>query len=544
MLHLPAELVISVLQYLSLSSLGSLSSTSREWQNFIQVNESILYRNAAVLHGFTASAVYSDLAEELPPRCLIGVTDWKSFCQTSVHFQKAWRGEAASYVTAHTVCRGTVHRIKVDERRGFSIVTSTTGGLIVADLYTDSILWSLSLSYVHRYAHCEYDAGYLVFDRTTGEKEVWRVVEDSGMIPDSPTFAFPDDMQHAAASLYPGDLSVTRGHFRPWAILRPPEVTRAFRFVYPTLIAASTDALFLWNVTTGELIQTIHDAQREDTLGMINYVEVSAQHAFVCGSDTLRIFSRASGRWVLDVPSSQRSYGRHSYFLVPGGLDRSQQSVLKRQSVDYLRISLPNNGRLVDEFTGVHVSACGKHFAALLASSRLIIVPFFQRVIDNNVDIWDIALDIQLGSPRSVARYLAFENGRVAVATDTGIYVVSVDFEAIEHDPTRVSVHRAVWFNSPIRLRAVSCLQMTMTGIYVTWGDAPAGRITLDGDLVINPEWEHIFENSLREERSISHTPDGDDAVALFELVAAGFALHTGLFSIDLLPTPLVQAPT
>jgi hypothetical protein len=71
----------------------------------------------------------------------------------------------------------------------------------------------------------------------------------------------------------------------------------------------------------------------------------------------------------------------------------------------------------------VHVSACGSHLAALLAGSRLIIIPFFERIITRAAEILEISLDIQLGDPASVSRYLAFENGRVAVVTVLRFYI-------------------------------------------------------------------------------------------------------------------------
>ncbi|KAJ7800754.1 hypothetical protein B0H13DRAFT_1466278, partial [Mycena leptocephala] len=117
------------------------------WNNFCQANQSILYRNAAVLHGFTPSSsiVYSDLGAALSRRSLTGVSDWKSFCASfsSTCIQKSWRGEAASFVTSHRCAGDNVHRIKVDEQRGFIVTTSWNGGLVVADLSDDKVLWSL-----------------------------------------------------------------------------------------------------------------------------------------------------------------------------------------------------------------------------------------------------------------------------------------------------------------------------------------------------------------------------------------------------------------
>ncbi|KAJ6541832.1 hypothetical protein B0H19DRAFT_959142 [Mycena capillaripes] len=527
MLHLPIELVIEILKYLPVSAIVSLSSTSRDWNNFCEVNQSILYHNAAILHGFTTSSsiVYSDLATVFSRRSLIGVSDWKSFFYSQMCIRKSWRGKAESRVTEHR-CASNVHRIKADEQRGFTIVTTSRGGLVVVDLHDDKVLWSLPETYVRPYAHCEYGEGYLIFDRggSAGQKEVWRLVDDVGMHQDAPTFAFPDEKQQIISAWvadFHGFPSASRGHFRPWAVLKPPELTRAFRFVYPTLMAAAPTSLFLWNIPTGELAQIIRDIHispegvgSNEFLGDTKYVEVSAQvngHAFICGSNTLRVFSRNTGRCVMNVPSSQMSYGKNTYHFVADGSHEDLgllKSVLKPQPTNHTVVLSPSDDRLIDEFIAVHVSACGSHLAALLASSRLVIMPFFQRIINGTVNIRDIALDIQLGSPIMVAKYLAFENGRVAVATGTGLFVVTLDWESTlqSSDPPAISIHRAAWFNAPVSLSAISCLQMTPTAIFLNWdaGSRSNGRRDYEGDdLIPDPRHEPRFLRSLWEERRL-----------------------------------------
>lgn len=186
------------------------------------------------------------------------------------------------------------------------------------------------------------------------------------MTPDSPTFAFPDERQISAAnSNFPVSPLATRGHFKPWAVLKPPASTRAFRFVYPTLIAATSKCLFVWDIPTGELVQSIQNTHISPdgvgsnlTLGLILYVEVSARldgHAFICGSNTLRIFSRASGRCVLDLPSSRLSYGKNTYCFAADGSHQQgwlPNSVLKPQPTIHRVVVLPSNDnrRLLDEF--------------------------------------------------------------------------------------------------------------------------------------------------------------------------------------------------
>ncbi|KAJ6586581.1 hypothetical protein B0H10DRAFT_1832613 [Mycena sp. CBHHK59/15] len=566
MLHVPNELVIAILKCAPLSTIANLWSTSREWNTFCEANQSILYHNAAILHGLISSSIaYSDLGTALSRRSLTGVSDWKSFCYTQTCIPKSWRGEEPSFVTSHRCAGNNVHRIKADEQRGFLIVTTSRGGLFVVDLYDDQVLWSLPAVSMMRYqdqAHCEYGEGYLIFDREgfAGEKEVWRLADDVDANLDSPTFATPDEKQQNISSWAEGfHGSTSRGHFWPWAVLQPPVLTRAFRFVYPTLIAATLISLFVWDIPSGELVQVIRYTQISEDgpgsieyLGDTNYVEVSAQadgHAFICGSNTLRAFSWTSDRCVLDVPSSQISYGRNAYsFIADGSHEQSKSQPISHR----LAIRPTDNERLINEFIAVvHVSGCGSHLAALLASSCLIIIPFFQRIISGAVDIWDIALDIQLGSPVSVARYLAFENGRVAVATvrcssssprfaadiaSTGDRTVR-ESTVQSTDPPPISVHQAAWFNAPVALKCVSCLQMMPTGIFLNWdaGIQSTGNRDYKGDdLIPEPGFERIFSCSLGEEQSLLHMrpickfhsrclqhfrdlPNGDDVMQLFE---------------------------
>ena len=164
---------------------------------------------------------------------------------------------------------------------------------------------------MRQYAHLEYGQGYMIFDRHNGDKEVWR--RSSG-IPehDVDESSAPDASQREVYGL---QTSETDSYFQPWAVLHMPELTSAFRFVYPTLIVAAYDHAYLWDIPSGKLIQTIEECQfiaSEDGnnhyLHGIMYVEISERHVFIAGQFYLRVFSRATGKSVLNFSSS-----------VPGG---------------------------------------------------------------------------------------------------------------------------------------------------------------------------------------------------------------------------------
>ena len=240
--------------------------------------------------------------------------------------------------------------------------------------------------YVRPYAHLEYGEGFVIFDRDDGNKEVWRRTEDNTE-PSSLVTSFPDARQiQMGESLRP---SCARAQFSPYALFQMPEHTRAYRFVYPTLLVASLERAFLWNIHTGEMVQVLDaiqnvlpfgagqesghghgqptplassqsghapvgsptgtghspsdaglqpptdgneaprpanqldwlfeaDLEVEDEddldflpefLGIIHYVELSERHVIIVGRYLLRVFSRDTGKPILDVPSTMFRYG-------------------------------------------------------------------------------------------------------------------------------------------------------------------------------------------------------------------------------------------
>jgi hypothetical protein len=157
--------------------------------------------------------------------------------------------------------------------------------------------------YVRSYAHCEYENGYIVFDRFDGEKEVWRLASNfvDGE-PEVAPYAPPDVDQkrtYEFVATIPTHLRYARhGHFRPWAKLSFPTRTRAYRLAYPTLLCAGLGQAFLHDVRTGALVQTIDIGPKD-----ICYVDVDERHVFVCEPAALHVFSRADGgAEVLKIP--------------------------------------------------------------------------------------------------------------------------------------------------------------------------------------------------------------------------------------------------
>ena len=182
----------------------------------------------------------------------------------------------------------------------------------------------------------------MIFNRENGDKEVWRRV--SG-IPDHDVdeSSAPDISQRELHRLQSYETDLDR-NFRPWALLHMPEPTSAFRFVYPTLIVAAYDRAYLWDIPSGRLIQTIEGCQfiasedgNNQSLSRIMYVEISERHVFIAGQFYLRVFSRATGKSVLDFSSSQPGgYGLWKYTPTTPH-DPTRESALVRYETELTR---------------------------------------------------------------------------------------------------------------------------------------------------------------------------------------------------------------
>jgi hypothetical protein len=281
----------------------------------------------------------------------------------------------------------------------------------------------------------------VIFDRWGGFKEVWRRAADydSG---DHPQVSVPDSFQLQASAI--ADIRAStdqRGHFKPWALLYMPTHTRAFRFVYPTLLAAGENEVYLWDIPSATLIQTISGIQPIGGLALdIDYVELSHQHVFICMEDTLRVFSRHCGRAVydLEIPLTLGLSCADWQFSWNSSEERFPDAVLHPCSLQrqhrsghacyptprdpdkfvaglFLLACMPSQNSWL--FRIVHVSGCGSHLVALTLRSRLIVLYNFERVFRGETESWETWIDIQLGPTFYTSRYLAFENDTIAVAT-------------------------------------------------------------------------------------------------------------------------------
>ncbi|KAI9458950.1 hypothetical protein BJY52DRAFT_407774 [Lactarius psammicola] len=457
MLHvLPPEVTLDVLSYLPIPSLLPLRGLSRQWFTFFAANEPAIFHRAALLHEYIQpeTLLLEDALSVNTGRPWAGSTSWMDFCHRSFQLRKNWEGKGRAVACALSPPGFNIHRLKVDEKAGICITTHIWGGLSVIHLFSSIVLWCLPLWYVRPHAHCEYDNGYLVFDRENGTKEVWRLASDFSAEGEVATHAPPDDTQMRAsaraASVY--RQYAPRGQFRPWALLAFSEPTRAYRLAYPTLISVSYEHAFLHDVRTGSLVQTI-----DIRLRTLCYVDVSERHAFVCEPNAVHVFSRENGSEVLQIPADatiQCSQLVEDPVLVSG--DRF---------ITLLPVS-PRADNTRPRFIAAHVSRDSRDLVVLSDKRRVVFIRDFERICrgETSLECAGLVLSIR---PHDICCYLGFEHGRVCVATLQGLYIFT-----FSPDLSAKAVFVRPTDYASVRPHFISCMQLTDRRIYFMWEDA------------------------------------------------------------------------
>jgi len=79
---LSSELILLVLRQLALSDIATLSLLNHEWNQFIELHESTIYRNCAILHGYVPVGLCLDDAKGITygSDWLTDANSWKAFC--------------------------------------------------------------------------------------------------------------------------------------------------------------------------------------------------------------------------------------------------------------------------------------------------------------------------------------------------------------------------------------------------------------------------------------------------------------------------------
>lgn len=127
----------------------------------------------------------------------------------------------------------------------------------------------------------------MVFTRRGDSLDIWRRKRDVRNVC-RPSTLYNDSIQLRAGRIaWQSELSTSqddRGAFVPWTVISPSNPTHALRAIHSKLLIASQTAgeAYIYDLPTGQFIQSVRFRGREDPLVDVNYVELGRRHAFVC----------------------------------------------------------------------------------------------------------------------------------------------------------------------------------------------------------------------------------------------------------------------
>jgi hypothetical protein len=207
------------------------------------------------------------------------------------------------------------------------------------------------------------------------------------------------------------------GHFVPWALLHVPQPAYAYHYVHPTLVAAAPEIVFLYDVPTGTFTQI------PIALDEVRYVELNVAFVFVCGSESVYVYSRQGGALVLEVPVATPCARIVNVRAGNTPQDKMLElQVLERvRAVDWdpatlndLEAECTEAAAELQRVIAAHVTPDGRHLAVLCEHQRLILVQDWERVINGEKTLQECTLVVRIRNGWST--YLAIANNRVAVA--------------------------------------------------------------------------------------------------------------------------------
>ncbi|KAJ7912406.1 hypothetical protein B0H13DRAFT_543501 [Mycena leptocephala] len=435
--RLSGDTALEMVALLPLSTITRLTLVQKAWKEFVDANETNIYHNAATFHGFvptTATTLEDAIAFMEFPAAALDIRGWKKYCQVQLAIERNWTGVGPSSMTKIEALGEHVLYQEIIPGSGHTILASSLGGISVSDGY--ETLWAFPPDYLQGPTFFAYDQGFLVFLNAVLNLSAMEVWHDTS----SRTFlSKPSGFQRAAAessALLYGAPAV--GHFVPCFTLPPLEdestlLVNSVRLIYPTLLAATTTHVHMWDISTGEYIRALSiQGELDDHVMRLAGIEVSQDLVLAYDSSQLRVFSHHDGNFLYHLSKKTRFHpieppavqlSPHRDGATPAQWDGA---VLLQQ------ILFPKRCKWTcprTEFAQVGLSPCGTTLVVVADNNRILVIHELLRMLKEDLPIADVAVEIKIAKeycdPRSMRP--AVTRNRIAIGTFRGILVLTLD---------------------------------------------------------------------------------------------------------------------
>ncbi|KAH7334856.1 hypothetical protein B0J17DRAFT_671830 [Rhizoctonia solani] len=486
---LPPECLLRIIAFLALPDVIALLCTSRLWNSVITSNEQVVYHQLANNYDradVPLGSLENALRNWASPDTKI-IRTWKKYCQLQVATERRWNGQGRAYSSPDffgATQQTQVHRIKIDTEKSLLVMSGQTetdeGGCLVVHCLRDPTRQALfCLDQISIYAHVEMSDGFVVFTcgpEASDSLEVWRWAEDQDVYP---LDCSPTEQQHQLyenAMSNPDYDSPRRGMLVPMGILKHPDDARASRLVYPTMCVGNRlgDRLFLWDIRTRKLTQTIEIEPSPYLRFRMNYVDVNETHVFVA-THTVSVYSRATRQRVFHLDESHLAQIT-TYISAPTPIP-SQGSVFPRRELSgYTTTDRPmiSGHRPWDVIMAVHVSPDGNSFVAITSQGHIFHMSGLKSGAtgpgNEIVGRSQVHLRISATQVQSCLENLAYDGQRILAYGDMGLCLLNL--EDSTQDPFTVSFGDGTvgeLYPFPAKTLNSICLQMTRDTCWVAW---------------------------------------------------------------------------
>ncbi|KAF8604781.1 hypothetical protein BDV93DRAFT_605713 [Ceratobasidium sp. AG-I] len=500
---LPPECLLRVIEFLTLADVTVLLRTSNFWHSIICQNENTIYcRLAGSQEPYNApiGSLETTLTRWLSPAAT-QVKTWKQYCRFQIDTRQRWFGKDLAYHSRDVLGSAKklqVHRLKIDVEKSLLVMTveRSPGCLVVHCLQDPTRPALFQLEGIANVAHLEMSNGFVVFTCEENHLlEVWRYAEDQAVQPlsraptDEQRVMYENGMKSAG---YRPSSSPHRGELVPMGALRQPALLRASRLAYPTLCVGSRsgDCLWLWDIRTREITQTINLVPCPyDMFGML-YVDVNETHAFVA-THTVSVYSRASGKCVFQLQDSKLEVIT-SCAITP---TRSFQTVFEDYALRPYRDPDPINYGYspLDIVMAVHVSPSGNDFVAITFRGYLLHISGLKELNEGRSAFSLDDLRVSVVNVDQRLDNLAYDGDRILVHGARGLSLMNLESQSrsphrLRHRDATVKLysfpakvlHRVPPFGgSNDQFDGCSCVQLTRESLWIAWqspdqeGDEP-----------------------------------------------------------------------
>lgn len=444
---LPPEIVLRVLDFVSLAGLASLTSVTKAWHQFIDVThqEAIYASESKTIHpsavGIRDLSFLSDASSFA--KIFEGTASWKDFCRRQTLLARNWAArQPVGQESVLQVGNYPVWRFRADFKRRFFVSTSHAGGLNVTDMDTGRIIWRLPSTRdadenaVRPFAHLEYQDGMAVFDREGDAVEVWQT-----------------DLEGSK-----------RGEFRRIAILNHGCATRGFQLSYWTLCVVSHEGQgFVYDMTRRPPTLTTHLKIERGAVGHLDQSEDAVIYSI--GPRGYYAYSKKSGDFlgvlqpaqctdqyhILPPTSSSPSPGAALAGAVRHGpAQRFFPAEPPRRDclvpIDVARGPLPSptdpeHVRLAENEWGAGMLD-GEIFVGFSRAGRVFVCSDWRKALRDQESLAAHSSIIECesdGSSFDLGGWLAVRNRRLMFEIQDRIYVVALDdnnrVQSVEHPP-------------------------------------------------------------------------------------------------------------